>query len=78
VHGFEGYMFGHNTDLQPLPVERAAGLTQSPDDGERFTDTVDSDPAALQLEKRSLLASHRGTVSEGALMQSCWRSHAAT
>ena len=62
-------MFGHNTDLQPLPVERAAGLTQSPDDGERFTDIVD--PAALQLEKRSLLARHRGTGSEGMLTQSC-------
>ena len=72
MHGFEGYMFGTNTDLQPLPVERAAGLTQTSDDGERFTDIVDSDPAALQLEKRSLLASHRGTVSEGMLMQSCW------
>ena len=65
-------MFGHDADLQPLPVERAAGLTQSTDAGERFTDVIDPDPAALQLEKRSLLASHRGTVSEGLLMQSCW------
>lgn len=64
VHGFEGHMFGHDADLQPLPVERAAGLTQSTDAGERFTDVIDPDPAALQLEKRSLLASHRGTVSE--------------
>ena len=65
-------MFGHNADLQPLPVERAAGLTQSTVDVERFTDIVASDPAALQLEKRSLLAHHRGTVSEGLLTQSCW------
>ena len=65
-------MFGHDADLQPLPVERAAGLTQSTDDGERFTDVIDPDPAVLQLEKRSLLACHRGTVSEGLLMQSCW------
>jgi len=65
-------MFGHDRDLQPLPVERAAGLPQLADGEEISTDIVDSDPAALQLEKRSLLASHRGTVSEGMLTLSCW------
>lgn len=57
-------MLGDDRDLQPLPVERAAGLPDPADDS-NVPDTVDSDPAALQLEKRSLLAGHRGTVSEG-------------
>lgn len=57
-------MLGDNRGLQPLPVERAAGLPDPAGDG-NAPDIVDSDPAALQLEKRSLLAGHRGTISEG-------------
>ena len=53
-----------NANLQPLPVERAQGLDAQQDDGDRGIPT-DSDPAALQLEKQSLLAGRRSTLSDG-------------
>ena len=58
-------MFADHADLQPLPVERAAGFPETTEHGNGTNETLDSDPAALQLEKRGLLSGHRGTVSDG-------------
>ncbi len=59
-------MYDGNADLQPLPVERAAGLQQLADEN-GITEIIESDAAALHLEKRGLLTGHRGTVSEGVI-----------
>lgn len=55
-------MLGSGADLQPLPVERAAGL---PNTSAGTDVAAEPDPASLELEKRHLLSGHRGTVSEG-------------
>ena len=57
-------MLSDRADLQPLPVERAAGLHSNSDLSEHAAGG-EPDSAALELEKRHLLSSHRGTVSEG-------------
>lgn len=57
-------MLSDHADLQPLPIERAAGLHSNSNLSEHAAGDA-PDPTALELEKRRLLSSHRGTVSEG-------------
>ena len=54
----------HDTgaNLQPLPVERAAGLL-SPT--ARNDGASELDSASLELEKSQVWLDHRGTVSDG-------------
>ena len=58
-------MHGDTTDLQPLPVERAAGLQSVDSDFAGGDAAVEPDSSVLELEKRHLLSSRGGTVSEG-------------
>ena len=58
-------MFGASPGLQPLPVERAAGLPQAVDNWFGQVEQSESNAAALHLEKQSLLPGRQETVSEG-------------
>ena len=58
-------MYEDNANLQPLPVERPQGLHDLQQLGDEAANAAESDLAALELEKQGLLATNRGTISEG-------------